>query len=550
MKRSKIFFGAQLIINICTLTAISYIHAYKESDLALKKLLKTEKDYLRALEEEPHSSELHYHYGIFLSNHGYKNAAIAQFQETLFYNPAHINAALQKAHLLHKQKSNKKAQKTLKGSLFYNPKSAELHYLLGLLYKEEEHFPDALIHLKKAYTIKPLDMRYVMQYANTLNIAGQNLETCIKLYKNVLEHYPTYKAARYNYAYTLKRLELYEQALALFNEIIEQDPTYALARFSRALTLLTLGNFKQGWEEYEWRWKAYKETPKTFFQPPWNGSDPYKKRLLLYSEQGLGDTLQFIRYAKELKKQGAHIIACVQKPLQKILSLCPYIDTVITSDETIPHFDMHAPLMSLPFLCETTQKTIPQNIPYLFADITLTKTWKTRLKKNKNFKIGICWQGNAHYRTQALRQVVKQKSAPLKLFEPFANIKGVTLFSLQKTSGIEQIDSCSKDFSLQTFNDFDESNGRFMDTAAIIQSLDLIITIDTSMAHLAGGLGCPVWVMLPKPADWRWMLNKQTTPWYPNMHLFRQSTVGDWKTVIKNMVEKLSTILNNSGEQL
>jgi hypothetical protein len=212
-----------------------------------------------------------------------------------------------------------------------------------------------------------------------------------------------------------------------------------------------------------------------------------------------------------------------------------------------PTFDVHAPLVSLPAILHTTQQTVPADIPYLFADPQLVEQWRQKLAPDKNFKVGICWQGNPNYSTHFLRVAVAAKSCSAAKFAPLAYVPGVTLYSLQRETGVEQL-ARGIPFPLVTFGpEFDRDNGRFMDTAALMQNLDLIITIDTSIAHLAAGLGKPVWILIPNPPDWRWMRDRTDSPWYPNMRLFRQTTALDWDSVIQTVADQLRYYIELQG---
>jgi len=390
----------------------------------------------------------------------------------------------------------------------------------------------------------------MIELANILNILGQYNEA-LGLYLNALEINPNLHVALYNFGFILKKLGRIQESIAIQKKIIELKPDYANSHFSLSLSYLTLGNFKQGWQEYEWRWATYNESPKKFDCPVWNGSNPAGKTILLYAEQGFGDTFQFIRYAKVLKEKGATIILQTQNALATLFEQCPYIDTVIKRTDPAPTADFHIALMSLPFLCKTKLASIPADIPYLYADQTLVNYWRKKLANDSHFKIGLCWQGNMQYPTASLRRSVAEKSISVDHFRPVSQLPGVSLYSLQKINGTKQLDTLDDAFVIQIFGpDFDKSNGRFMDTAAIMKNLDLIITVDTAIAHLAGALGTPVWVLLPQPADWRWMLERTDSPWYPTMHLFRQNKSGNWKALIEQMVQKLQYIIPQSTKKI
>lgn len=413
--------------------------------------------------------------------------------------------------------------------------------LADALRENQQHEP-ASLYLREALNLRPNDVTIMFDLANTLNMAHLNDEA-LNMYYQLLAKCPTHKTILYNTAYTLKKMGRMADAMLFYDATLEQDPEYPEARFSRSLAYLVSGDFERGWPEYEWRWKrsGYPEQ-RTFKEPMWDGSDLHGKTIYVYGEQGLGDTFEFLRYAKVLKEQyGARVIVSVQSPLVTIVSLCPYIDKVISLKQQPLVFDYQIALMSLPNILKTTIDTVPNEIPYLYADQKLVQKWKEYLAKDKNFKIGICWQGNNNYSTAALRSVVAAKSLSAEKFAKLLRVPGVTLYSLQQQTGIDQLANLPPSFSLHVFDgDFDNTSGRFMDTAGVIKNLDLIITIDTSMAHFSAALGAPTWVLLPNPADWRWLLDCNDTPWYPNMRLFRQTDHGDWDSVMENISQELA----------
>ena len=350
----------------------------------------------------------------------------------------------------------------------------------------------------------------------------------------------------YNTAYTLKKCGRIKEAMPYYEAALKRNPNHAEAHFSLGLAYLITGDFKQGWAEYEWRWQRNSQlSPRDFSQPMWNGEPLNGKTILLHAEQGLGDTFQFVRYAKLIKEQyGGIVLFASQRPLHTFVTrCCPYIDKVVTLDAIPKTFDVHAPLLSLPYILKSEEDTIPKEIPYIFPDQALTEFWRKRLSKDTHLKVGICWQGNSKYSTPFLRSVVAAKSIQMNKFSHLAFVPGVTFYSLQRETGTDQLKSMSTDFELVTFEeDFDKSHGRFMDTAAVIKNLDLVITVDTSIAHLSAAIGTPVWTFLPEPPDWRWMLNRPDTPWYPNMRLFRQTKQGDWDSVMLKVRNELNEL--------
>lgn len=409
---------------------------------------------------------------------------------------------------------------------------------------EQEKYTEALLYFEQALKEKPSDIQILFEYANALTTINQ-CHKALPIYKQLLQRRPHDSSILYNTAFTLKQLGRIQEALPYYHATLAKRPDHAEAHFSLSLAYLTNGDFQKGWEEYEWRWKRNcLLAPHTFEQPLWDGSSLTDKIIFLHAEQGLGDTFQFIRYAKVLKEkyQRITIIASVQKPLVTIMSqCCPYLDKVIALDQMPLSFDFHAPLMSLPLILKTEEHTIPAPIPYIIPDAALVTHWQQKLAQDTTIKVGICWQGNNNYITPFLRTTVAAKSIALALFEPLTHIPGISLYSLQKETGTDQITTNDR-FKINIFDDhFDTDHGRFMDTAAVIKNLDLIITVDTSIAHLAGAIGdIPVWVLLPEPADWRWMLHRLDSPWYPeHMRLFHQPTPGDWHSVITTVIQEL-----------
>jgi Tfp pilus assembly protein PilF len=475
---------------------------------------------------------------------------------------------------------NVNAEKNYRHALELNPHYAKAHFMLGGLLKETDRPQEALIYLDKALELEPnnfdallysahlyTDLRdYTkatilfikalqlqphntqcqLDYANTLNMMNRT-EEALNLYCELYKELPRSPSIIYNIAYTLKKLGRIQEALDYYYRVLELDPNHAECHFGLGVAYLSIEDFERGWKEYEWRWNRSTLTPRTFEQPRWDGSDIAGKTILLYAEQGLGDTLQFIRYAKLLKDKGATVYFATQNQLVDLLSLCPYLDKVVPLYGSVPHFDTHAPLMSVPFIMGTRVETIPHEIPYLYARTDLVEEWAQKLSlDHSSFKIGICWQGNPNYSTPFLRNTVAAKSMKVTEFEPIAKIHGVSLYSLQKTSGEEQLKNLPEGFIVHDFGpDFDIMHGRFMDTAAVMKNLDLVITVDTSVVHLAGGLGVPTWMLLPEPADWRWMMRQSDTPWYPHLRMFRQPRPDDWKSVIERVAQELKKMIAN-----
>jgi len=502
--------------------------------------------YEKALVISPQTASIHFNLGICASQQNNVNKAIASFEKTVELNPSHTKAYQQLINMHEKQQNYTQALECAKKALALDPYNVDALSRTAAMYKHVEDFNQAIEMYRRAVKINPKNVHCILDLANTLNMVDE-LDEALGCYQQILEINPNIHEALYNFGFTLKKKGEYPKAIQIFKKLIELKPQYAQPHFSLALSYLTLGDFEQGWPLYEWRWQAYNEKPRTYQEPLWTGQDLRGKTILLYAEQGLGDTFQFVRYAQLIKERGGTIIFETQKPLKTILSLCPYLDKVVVHGEPKPSFDYQLPLMSLPLAFNTKIDTVPTQIPYLYADQKLVEHWHKKLSSDTNFKVGICWQGNSQYSTQFLRRTVAAKSISINKLLPLLNIPGVTVYNLQKITGEDQLKNLPSGTNLISFgDDLDTEHGRFMDTAAIIKNLDLVITVDTSISHFAAALGCPTWIILPQPADWRWMLNRNDTPWYPNVRLFRQQAVGNWDSAIQNVI---SALLQLTGQQ-
>lgn len=497
--------------------------------------------YKQALALNPTSAQIFFNLGQALYYAKKYPEALYAYKKTIQHKNDHCRAYIQIAKVMIDVKQINDAFEPLKRALTIEPNNADARLLLARTYNDKHLFNLAIDLLLEGLKLEPDHINITFELGNTYNLINR-LDESLAIYQDLNLRLPNNPSILYNIAFTYKKLGDMEKALPYYTKTLELEPNHAEALFSRGLAYLVMGDFEKGWHGYEWRYSRPSQgSLRTYSQPRWDGSDLKGKTILIHAEQGLGDTFQFIRYAKLVKEKNGTVIAAVQKPLVTLMKRCKHIDQVISLDETPPPFDVHSPLLSLPFALKTRIDNVPCEIPYLYADEQLTADWKQKLAADKNFKIGICWQGNDNYATPLLRATVAQKSVHPKEFEPICNVPGVSVYSLQKTTGTDQLKDIPSTMKIITFDgDFDQSNGRFMDTAAVIKNLDLIITVDTSISHLASGLGTPTWIMLPNPADWRWMINRNDSPWYPNVtRLFKQPTPGDWQSMIKEVAIEL-----------
>ncbi len=373
-------------------------------------------------------------------------------------------------------------------------------------------------------------------YRATMLSELHEYDFALKLYDELLLAMPHATEILYNKAYTLKLIGRSTEALPLYRTIIKQNPHNQFAHIGLSHVLLDNGDYAEGFKEYEWRLvnKNYRQTK------PINLQDLQNKTVFLYCESGLGDQIQCLRYAQLLKEHGAYIIAQTYKVLVPLFKRCPYLDQVITKETESIRTDFRFCYFSLPVVCNTTsEQTIPKPIPYFSLDQELLDTWKKKISKDSGLKIGLNWHTkiqDASFEFSPFRK----RSIPLTLLAPLAKIPEISFYSLQRINGLEELDNLPANFSITVFNDdFDESHGSFMDTAALMQNLDLIITVDTSVAHLAGALGVRTWLLLPAVAEWRWQQTRSDCPWYPSMRLFRQKHAGNWEEVVEEVKKAL-----------
>jgi tetratricopeptide (TPR) repeat protein len=403
----------------------------------------------------------------------------------------------------------------------------------GVYYLEKRNLDLAAARLQEALRIRP-DFPYVHYHlGNTLSLQGKR-EEAIPYYQQALRLRPDLAHGSSKLAQVLYELGRFDEALAHSGQALRAKPDLAVLGRSAVFVMLLLQRREKDQPEYSWSWPNPTCPLRRDPQPRWDGSPQPGRTILLHGEGGgLGDTLQFIRYARLVKEQGATVVLASEKPLLRLLDGCPGIDRIVAQGDPLPPHDFSAPLASLPYVFRSRADTIPARVPYLRADPELVEQWRRELTAPPGFKIGIAWQGG----TLADRQ---GRSIPFAYFAPLAAVPGVQLVSLQKGAGSEHAARAASRWPLTDLSArLDETAGPFMDTAAVMMNLDLVVTADTAIAHLAGALGVPVWVVLPSVPDWRWFLGQDDCPWYPTMRLFRQERQGEWEPVFQRIIHAL-----------
>lgn len=329
----------------------------------------------------------------------------------------------------------------------------------------------------------------------------------------------------------------YEAALDAVECSLEIDDNPD-GQLTRGFIRLGLGKYADGWRDYEIRTRT-DFAPRLVPGERWQGQADAGKTVLIHCEQGLGDTFHFVRYAKLVKERVGRVVFVARPPTIPILESYPFIDEIVEDGKPFPNYDWHVPLMSLPYVFETTLETIPSEVPYLTAESSLVSHWKEKLADLPGLKVGICWQGNKDFAYDRYRSV------GLKVFERISLIKSVSLVSLQIGEGLDELENV--EFDVKVFEDLDKNTGPFMDTAALISNLDLVISSDTAVPHLAGALGVPVWLATSAAPEWRWLTQGSDCPWYPKTRLFRQAKLEEWEPVFEKMAEELSGLTSGSN---
>lgn len=486
-------------------------------------------NFKKALQINPDYAEAHNSLGIVLQSQGCFDEAIASYRKALQIRPDLVEAHNNLGTALKHQGRLDEAIASFGKALKIDPRFAESYNNLGTALKDQGRLTEAISSFGKALQLNP---RFAEAHSG-LGVALQEQDRpyeAITSFDRAISFNSGYVEAYLNRAIVQTELCLFDEAMASYDKALAVDPAYTSASWNRANLLLLLGKFEEGFRQYENResLKKFRES-RTFKQPVWSeGVGVSGKVLLICRELYLGDMIQFSRYAKLAEACGAKVIISAQDCLRELLQgLGPAIK--IVPDKSQPeHFDYCVSLMSLPLIFGTVLETIPRQVPYLHADRARVNLWKKKLG-DRGFKIGICWQGSK-------LSTDKKRSFPLSEFHNISQLPNVRLISLQKTDGLEQLAQMPAGMRVESLgDDFDAGEQAFLDTAAVMKSLDLVITCDTAIAHLAGALAIPTWVVLKQVPDWRWLLARSNSPWYPTVRLFRQTERGDWRTAFAQM---------------
>lgn len=473
-------------------------------------LQEAEQIYLQVLEQKPDHPDATHFMGVLAYNAGNNDAAVAYLKKAIKMMPSNAGCLNNMGNVFQKQERYLESVKWYEMAVRINPGHKLAHNNIAVAYLHLGNLNKALMFVEKALALDP-------EYAEAHN----------------------------NHCEILRAMGDNDKALAAVDKAICLSPDLVSAHWNRALIWLSKGNFQDGWAEYEWRWRRPTTQNRAFAHgTAWQGEDSKGKTLFIYEEQGLGDTLQFIRYLPMLRQLGARVVFETGPALMRLVAENRVYDRLLVGlkevdTRPVDRFDFYLPLLSLPRVLKTTIETIPNKTPYLAADPALCRIWKNRLSGDDSFKVGLVWAGRPLHKNDSNRSI------PLSLFESLGKVEGVSLYSLQKEKHEKWTDmDCLKFFE----KDLGPEISDFADTAAIMANLDLIVSVDTSVVHLAGAMGKPVWTLLPFAPDFRWLLDRDDSPWYPTMQLFRQTSSREWAPVMEQVASALAGRVGKKNE--
>jgi len=531
------------------------------------RLAEAAAQYRRTLKVRPGNVSAHNNLGVILADQGAAAEAEDHYRRALAIDPDFSGAHFNLARLLRTTGKPRQAIEHFRRALAITPDDADCWNELGIALSVDSQLHPAIEAYRRALALRP-------EHAEAMNNLGaalvdlDRLEEAIDHYERALGLNPRYADARFNLGHAFELQDRPAEAMAQYELAVALDPAHAqahhnlgfllqgqgrpdeaLARYlhaqalkadyvdaewNEALVRLLLGDFDLGWRRYEARWRREGFAQRPLPAPLWDGGELAGRAILLHAEQGLGDAIQFVRYASLVKAKGGTVVLECQRSQLRLFANVEGVERLVAAGEPLPLVDVHAPLLSLPMLLGTTLDTIPADVPYLQADPERVRDWSERLPRTAARRIGLVWRGNPHHQNDRRRSMPLDRVAALKAE---VDADWVCL----------QVDAAPEELAaLEPVFDASPRLDDFAETAAAISALDLVVTVDTSVAHLAGALGKPVWLMLPFAPDWRWLTDRSDSPWYPSMRIFRQAAVGDWASVVSDVRAALAGRLEAS----
>ena len=515
------------------------VTAYKAGDFLkaadlCQKIIMQKQDYFDAL----------HLLAIVQSKLGKNDEALVSFNRALSVRPNHADAFNNLSITLKMLKQLDDALASCNRALAAEPGHTEALYNRGLILHDLTQFDEALASFDRVLAARPTFAEAFNSRGITLR-AMNRYEEALASYDRAIEIRPDYPEALNNRGNVLREFGRFKEALSEYRRAVTLQPDYADAHWNDALMSLRLGDFANGWVKYEWRWKknSFTSPQRDFAKPLWLGTETIKgKTILVHSEQGFGDTIQFCRYVPMIIERGARPLLEVPETLQNLLKDLSGVAQVVVAGTKLPDFDLHCPFLSLPLAFGTRLETIPATVPYLHVSPENGRKWNLLLGRTSGPKIGLVWSGRPTNKNDRDRSINLESLLPL--FDTDAKF-----VSLQKDIRPEDATVLRGRKDLVHFGD---NLSNFSETAALLSNLDLVISVDTAVAHLAGALAKPVWVLLPYIPDWRWLLGRDDSPWYPTARLFRQDETRTWSRVVSRVHGELQAFVKerSSGSEM
>jgi tetratricopeptide (TPR) repeat protein len=480
----------------------------------------------RALALNPDHLQAHFSHGLILLEAGRPEEAVASFERVLVADARNAAALCNLGNAFQALNRHEQALASYDSAILFEPGLAEAHSNRGNVLRDLGRPAEALASVEQALLIKPGNVGALNNRGIVLRNLGRHAEALASC-EQALVAEPDYLDALCNRGNILQHLRRYEEALGSYARALRVDPGHAPTHWNESQCRLLLGDFAGGWPKYEWRWRTEQANQvRNFAQPLWLGKEPLAGRtILLHAEQGFGDTLQFCRYTSLVSALGARVVLEVQPPLKRLLASLPGVDRIVARGEALPEFDCHCPLLSLPLAFSTALETIPSGAAYIQSDPALRDRWSRRLVKAAGPRIGLVWGGSGGLRNDQRRSLALAELNGL-------NAEGAQLVCLQKEIDPRDLPAIAHRGDIVLLG---KELSDFADTAALVDLMDLVITVDTAVAHLAGAMGKDVWILLPHAPTWRWLLERQDSPWYPSARLFRASERDDFGSAVRQV---------------
>lgn len=489
----------------------------------------------RAIEIEPDFTTAFHHLGNAYKESGNIAEAVSAYEKVLVLKPDDTEMLYNLAVIAKDRGRLPEARAYCERGIALDPSNPFWIICLGVIYYMMGDYGRAVICYRKALELKPGCPEALSNLSVLADEMGAS-EQALDYSRQALALQPEYPEGLNNLGNALKAAGKLEEAVEVLRRAVRLNETDPEIQYNLSITLLAAGNFEEGWPLYETRWQTrhLKHLHRKYPQPLWHGEAAEGRVLFIHHEQGMGDTLQFCRYAPMATARGLRVVMEVQQPLVRLIKSLEGVETVTARPEEPAAFDFHCPMMSLPRVMQTRLETIPDTAPYLTADEKEVLEWRKRLEPLASGKprVGLVWAGSTRLHSPSLAMIDRRRSIAPEMLAPIVKNKNIHFFSLQK-------DGLKAPEALGLIDLMDECND-FMDTAALIANLDLVVTVDTAVAHLAGALGKPVWVMNRFDSCWRWQRGRETTPWYSTMRLFHQPKAGDWESVIARIAAELA----------